>query len=246
MGRRWRAAFSPYGQVSQIPPQEVQAYFREVMAQWGRPQRIRVDNGVPWGKGQELPSALALWWMGLGIEVVWIPPGKPQYNGVVERAQGVLQQWAEPHTWQDFQSGQARLAWAVEMQREGYRGKDGKTRLERYPELRTAGRPYRPEEEAAIWSLAEVDRRLATGSWKRKVGKTGQISLYNWAYSVGRQYARQQVFLRWDAQKREWQVRDERGDLIKTLKPKQFDAQAICNLNIAYVKPSRRKRGTKA
>jgi len=30
------------------------------------------------------------------------------------------------------------------------------------------------------------------------------------------------------------------------LKPKQFDAQAICNLNIAYVKPSRRKRGTKA
>ena len=185
---------------------------------------------------------LALWLMGLGIDMVWIPLRKPQKNGVVERAQGVLQQWAEPERWGSVEEGQERLQWAIQMQRAVYRGSDGKTRLERFPELPANARRYLPEAEAEMWSLAEVDRRLATGRWVRRVGKTGQIDLYNWAYSVGKQYARQQVYVRWDARERVWRVWNAEGEEIKRLVPKQFDAEAIRTLNVTYVKPSRRKK----
>ena len=39
---------------------------------------------------------LALWLIGLGIEVIWNPPRCPQANGVVERSQGTGKRWAEP------------------------------------------------------------------------------------------------------------------------------------------------------
>ncbi|RLC89385.1 MAG: hypothetical protein DRI79_07060 [Chloroflexi bacterium] len=227
--------------MGQIPAREVQEFLRLVMEEWGKPKRLQVDNGNPWEKGKELPSALALWLMGLGIEVVWIPPGKPQYNGVVERAQGVLQQWAEPKEWRDEEEGQERLDWAVQMQRAGYRGGDGKTRMERFPQLRTNPRRYLSETEEEQWSLEEMDKRLATGQRVRKVGRTEQIYLYNRPYGVGREYARQTVFVRRDAMERVWRVTDESGQEIKVLKPKQFDRETIRSPDIAYVKPSKRK-----
>ena len=211
---------------------------------WGLPQRIQVDNGVPWGNnGHDLPSVLALWWWGLGIEVKWIPPRKPHRNGVVERSQGVLQQWAEPERWESFEEGVERLAWAVRMQREGYRGADGKTRIERYPELRSNPRTYRREKEEEIWSLEEVDRRLA--NWRtlrRWVGKTGQITLYNRAYSVGREHAGKEVWVKWDRSERVWVVRDRGGTELCRISPKQFDAQSIRMLRVMYIKPSRRRK----
>lgn len=219
----------------------MQRFFREVMEEWGLPERIRVDNGNPWGRSRGLPPAMALWWMGFGIDVVWIPPNKPQRNGVVERSQGVLQQWSEPKKWKDIETGQERLEWAIKMQREKYRGEDGRTRLERFPELTANARKYCAAEEEKRWSLSEVDKRLATGQWTRKVGKNGQITLYNRAYSVGRRYARQEVWVNWDAQKRIWVVKDERGKVIREIAPKCFDAKAIRSMKVSYVKPSRRK-----
>ena len=153
VGRCWRGAFSPYKSVKQIPPGEIQAFLREVFEEWGLPERIRADNGHPWGSWNDVPPPLALWLMGLGIEVTWIPARKPQYNGVVERSQGVLQQWAEPETWRDVEEGQARLRWAIQMQRAGYRGQDGKTRVERFPGLGENPRRYRREEEEQMWCV---------------------------------------------------------------------------------------------
>ena len=222
----------------------MQAYFREVFETWGLPREIQVDNGVPWGSsGHDLPSALVLWWWGLGIEVRWIPPRKPQRNGVVERSQGVLQQWAEPERWVSFEVGVERLAWAVRMQREGYRGADGKTRLERYPELRQNPRRYRREEEERLWRLEEVDRRL--GHWRvlrRWVGKKGQITLYNRPYTVGQQHAGKEVWVKWEPNERQWVVRDREGTVLRKIVPQQFDAQAIRKLNVRYVKPSRQRK----
>ncbi len=219
-----------------MPVQEIQEKFRCAFERWGKPLRIRVDNGMPWGSWNDLPPALALWWWGLGIEVVWNPPRKPQWNGIVERSQGVLQQWAEPEKWHTLEEAREKLAWAVEMQRERYKGADGKTRLERYPELLHNERRYRKQEELRTWDLSQVDKWLTQRVWERKVGKNGQISLYNYAYSVGRQYAREKVHLQWDKERREWLVRDQRGQQIKTIKPKHFDAEAIWSLNISRKK----------
>lgn len=59
--------------------------FREV----GVPAAIRADNGPPFGAPAGL-SALAVWWLKLGIEPRYIPPGAPQDNGRHERMHRTL------------------------------------------------------------------------------------------------------------------------------------------------------------
>jgi transposase InsO family protein len=58
------------------------AAFRAV----GLPEAIRTDNGVPFVTAGPLElSALAVWWMQLGITHQRIAPGRPQHNGTHER-----------------------------------------------------------------------------------------------------------------------------------------------------------------
>lgn len=96
----------------------MQAACRALFAAWGLPQRIRVDRGQPWGSWHDLPPALALWWIGLGIEVHWTRPRRPQQNGQVERVHGLLDAWGEPATCPDGVTWAARVAWVVQTQRE--------------------------------------------------------------------------------------------------------------------------------
>ncbi len=53
----------------------------------------------------------------------------------------------------------------------------------------------------ALFDLERVDIHLATFTWERKVGKTGQITIggHHQRYSVGRAYARQQILVRFDS-----------------------------------------------
>ncbi|MBV8318944.1 MAG: DDE-type integrase/transposase/recombinase, partial [Planctomycetaceae bacterium] len=71
----------------------MQAMLRRIFQRWGLPDRLRVDNGHPWGSQNDLPTDLALWLIGLGVNMIWNKPRCPQMNGVVERSQGVTQQW---------------------------------------------------------------------------------------------------------------------------------------------------------
>src|SRR5207244_2987294 len=80
--------FSPRRRGPQGGGGAVQADLRRALARWGLPASIRVDNGLPWGSDDGLPPELACWLIGLGVEVVWNPPYRPQANGVVERSRG--------------------------------------------------------------------------------------------------------------------------------------------------------------
>jgi transposase InsO family protein len=79
-----------------VPAAATLAARREALARWGRPARIRVDHGHPWGSRGDLPTELGRWLLGLGIELVYNPPRQPQKNGVVERSQEVAPRWADP------------------------------------------------------------------------------------------------------------------------------------------------------
>jgi putative transposase len=60
----------------------LEAVFRDV----GLPEAIRTDNGMPFVLHGRLGlSALAVWWMQLGIVHQRITPGQPQQNGTHER-----------------------------------------------------------------------------------------------------------------------------------------------------------------
>jgi putative transposase len=57
--------------------------FERTFKEFGLPQTIRTDNGVPFASGHALfaLSKLAVWWLRLGIHLERIQPGQPQQNG---------------------------------------------------------------------------------------------------------------------------------------------------------------------
>jgi putative transposase len=61
--------------------------FERTFKDFGLPQAIRTDNGVPFASAQALSglSTLAVWWLRLGIQIERITPGQPQQNGRHER-----------------------------------------------------------------------------------------------------------------------------------------------------------------
>src|SRR6187549_522884 len=61
--------------------------FERTFKEFGLPQGIRTDNGVPFASAHALYglSKLAVWWLRLGIHIERIAPGHPQQNGRHER-----------------------------------------------------------------------------------------------------------------------------------------------------------------
>ncbi len=71
------------------------AHFRRLFAEYGLPNRIRTDNGVPFASNALARlSTLSVWFIKLGIYPELIEPGKPQQNGVHERMHRTLKQEA--------------------------------------------------------------------------------------------------------------------------------------------------------
>jgi putative transposase len=61
--------------------------FERAFQEFGLPQAIRTDNGVPFASAHALYglSKLAVWWLRLGIQLERITPGHPEQNGRHER-----------------------------------------------------------------------------------------------------------------------------------------------------------------
>jgi hypothetical protein len=215
--------------------------FRRVFARWGLPERTRVDNGHPWGSASDLPPALALWLIGLGIEVLWNPPHQPWCNPKVERCNGVTQQWAEPQACADHPTLESRLDWAAGIQRQEYPSIRGRSRLEAYPQLVHSGRPYCVEDEPRLWDLSRVDAFLARGVWYRRADRYGLISLYNRNKCLGKAYQGQEVAVRFDPTDRHWVVSDLEGKVIVRLIAAELSRERILKLEVGHRRPRRGK-----
>lgn len=63
------------------------AVFERLFKEFGLPDAIRTDNGVPFSSANALfgLSKLSVWWLRLGIAIERIKPGNPQQNGRHER-----------------------------------------------------------------------------------------------------------------------------------------------------------------
>jgi transposase InsO family protein len=70
--------------------------FERTFKEFGLPQAIRTDNGVPFASAHALYglSKLSVWWLRLGIRIERIRPGHPQQNGRHERMHLTLKQEA--------------------------------------------------------------------------------------------------------------------------------------------------------
>lgn len=74
---------------------DTKAAFIRIFREYGLPDRIRSDNGVPFAStARGGLSQLSLWWIRLGILPERIEPGKPQQNGRHERMHRTLKRAA--------------------------------------------------------------------------------------------------------------------------------------------------------
>lgn len=221
------------GPWAEVGPAEVQAALRQAFRRWGRPQRLRVDNGAPWGSTGGLPTALALWVVGLGVGMVWNRPRRPRENAVVERGQGVGKQWTEPQTCVSVAQLQERFEVADRRQRESYPSIGGRSRLQAYPHRKHSGRSYQRQWEQAHWSLKKVLQFLAGYAVPRRVDHSGKVSLYDRGYWVGKKYEGQVVWVSLDASTRQWVVADAQGNELHRHAAREISRQRIISLSVA-------------
>lgn len=184
---------------------------RIAFAQWGMPKAIQTDRDTIYiDCGQSpFPNRIVLWWVGLGIEHRLIPRRTPKRNGSVERSHRTLKERTlENQTFASVEELQKRVDedW-YELNYEcpsKARGCNGKPPVVAHPELLKPERPYRPEWELEIFDLKRVDEYLAELSWHRKATSVGQVRVRKVRYSLGSAWARQDVSVTFDPEKRQF------------------------------------------
>ena len=211
----------------------VRQRFRRCFTEWGRPERLRVDNGWPWGSAGDLPPDLALWLIGLGIDIMWNPPRSPQDNGVVERSQGVAKNWAEPDQCRTAAHLQRRLNREDHIQRAQYPSIQGIPRMTAFPELLHTGRPYSWSWESQHWDFARVCAELSGYAVGRRVDCCGKIGVYHHKLYVGVRHQGQAVYLQLDPDRREWIVTDRAGHQLHRTPAEIITPSRIRNLTVS-------------
>jgi hypothetical protein len=225
---------SPLGFWTQLDPRATQTTLRQSFRRWGLPERLRVDNGAPWGSRGDLPTDLVCWLAGLGIAVTANPPRCPQANGVVERGQGVGKQWCEPWTCASGVELQRRLEEMDRVQREVYPVRCGQSRLAAYPGLKHSGQTYDPSQEESTWDLQKVWDLVGTHRVPRQVDRGGKLSVYNRSYSVGVIWAGRTVWVGLDPVEGQWTFQDEHGYEIRRQPAKELSRESICGMEVTH------------
>ncbi len=175
------------------------------------PLQLRVDNGTPWGSSDDVPTPLALWLIGLGLQVHWNDPCCPQQNGVAERSMGTMKRWSNPQDCQSVVQWQQRLDHEERLYREEYPTASGQSRLQRWPGLQHSGRHYSVAWEKRHWSLERALEHMANYTLERTVSSNGRLSLFDRSYSAGKALAGKRVKVFLDPQKVEWVVLDRQS-----------------------------------
>jgi hypothetical protein len=231
----------PHQRWEHVSRHGVQEALRQSFQRWGLPQRMRVDNGYPWGNSGDFPPELALWLAGLGIEMVWITPACPRENGVVERSQDIGQDWFEPHTCRNAAELQRRCDALDRRQREQYPYREGRSRADVYPELTHSGRRYRVRQETRQWEVSRVYELVSGWVVPRQVDCNGCASVYNRGRYVGKAHIGKGVFVSLDPSGPTWVIADEKGTQLRTHPAEELTATRIRHLSVTTRKGQRRE-----
>lgn len=227
----WTRVFAQ-GKWLTVPPTAVQAELRRAFARWGRPATIRVDNGGPWGSAGDLPPDLALWLIGLGMDLHWNDARTPSQNGVVERSQRTGKCWVEAGQCDTPEQLQRRLQEMDALQRESYPVQGQASRAAAFPQLAHSGRPFSAAWERRHWDHARVLHHLAGYAVVRKVDKNGDVSLYHRPHYVGILHRGKSVYVMVDPERVEWVFADEQGQQLRVQPAEELQAARIRGLGV--------------
>lgn len=230
-GGALKALVFPYHRISQVPPKEVFDKLMPIFQQWGCPQKLRVDNGEPFGSPQtSTTSELAFCLLAFGIRVKTNRPAVPQDNSKVERLQGTSKRWSEVLQAQTLDEAQLKLDQAILIQREQYPVSRfrGKTRLQMFPELNEKVKTWTPDE----FEPQRVYDFLATKQYVRKVSAAGQVTHFGHKHTVGAQSKNQSVCLKLNPFMLQWEVYAANGQFLKSLEAQYLAPSRIKNMTV--------------
>lgn len=226
----WMVLFFPHSRISQVPLHEVLDSIHYLLFRWGFIPVFRADNGSPFGDpSRQALSILHMHLLALGIRIKLNPPRSPVKNAKVERSQGTTCRWAEPALCTDFIALQHRLNQAIEDQREHYPSRTckGATRAQTHPTLFSNPKRFHPD----CFDTQRLYKHLSKGTWERKVSAYGILSLFNAKYQVGYDLRRQTIYISFDPNLKHWVLQNAKGDLLKTIIPKNLSDQNILSLS---------------
>lgn len=192
---------------------EAQAVLRCGFAVWGtRPAEVQTDNetSLVGRAGIDFPSDFTLWLLGLGIQHLAIRAGVSTDNAEVERGHRTVHDYAlvgqeklsVPDLQRQLATAVRELAFHLPSRAKACHGQPP---VVAYPALLEPPHPYHPQQELALFDMNRVDAFLASFQWTRKVDQVGyvQIGGRRRRYSIGRQYAYQQVRIIFDPEDRQ-------------------------------------------
>ena len=168
---QWQA-ITPAGRAGLVPPR-LRAVGPAGADAGGQRPSLGPEQGAAAG-----PGALA---DRTGRGVDWIPPGQPQVNGIIERGNGVTQQWADPSTSRTAPScgaGWSGSAWSSGSATPRSRACRG---WRRTPACATRGGRTTRGGRRRSGSWREFDRALSSRVYYRRANARGAIWMYGWS-----------------------------------------------------------------
>lgn len=225
---------SPHGCWTRVAPHATQATRRRSSRRWGRPQRLRGDDGAPWGSRGDPPTDPVCWRAGPGVAVLANPPCRPQADGVVQRGRGVGKRWCEPWTCRSGVPLQRRLKEMDRVRRAVHPVIGGRSRLATDPGLRHSGRTSSPAREDTSWDLQEVWDLVGTHRVPRQADRGGTLSVHDRPYSVGVVWAGRTIRVGFDPLEGRWTFRDEHGHEIGRQTARELSREAVCGMEVTH------------
>jgi hypothetical protein len=195
----------PYGQISEVPLEEIRSFLLFLFSRWGKCGAVRVDNGLPFGNTRnDCPSSMGLWLLGYNIKLILNPPRSPTENAKVERMQRTSASWCDIHKCKDLADLQVKLDAVAIDQREKYKEgrRKGISRLEEFPELEAKPRVFDAEDfqENLVWDY------LAKTTYARKTSKDGRFDILGQKIGIGCKYPHRQVMIRLNTHTKQWEI----------------------------------------
>ena len=230
------------GRRTGLSQRSVQGDLRWVFSKWGLPDAIRTDRDPLFVGCARLqwPGTLQLWLAGLGVRPIVNRAYRPTDNAIVERNNRT---WGEHvllgQSYQLVEQVQHETDQSFADRREYLPsrnvGCNGLPPARAFPTLNVPRRPFAVEQETTMFDLKRVDEYLSQWEWRRKVDRTGRISLADRNHAVGKAYKGQVVKIHFDPRTREFVCSHVDGHEITRLTLSQVSQEYI--LGTAQIDP---------
>ena len=186
--------------------EDYQIALRLAFCEWGLPAQLSLDHDsvfIEAHSASPFPTRLHLWALALGVDVHFIRTHRPTDHACVERSH---QTWFHQVVQgQRFTSWDDLLTALVTRRSVLNSGLPCSTLGNRPPLVACPAavsslRPYRPEWEAELLNLSNVDAYLSHGRWFRTVSSAGTVSLGGSLYYLTPRWAKHELEIHFDPQ----------------------------------------------